>query len=108
LHDRSLTGKPDIKLTRHRAVIEVRGCFWHGHDCPLFKVPKSNVGFWRLKIATNQARDRRNEKLLREQGWRLLTVWECALRRPGLPDATLLQKVTRWIKSGATNAQIRG
>jgi DNA mismatch endonuclease, patch repair protein len=108
LHDPSLPGRPDIKLTRYSAVIQVQGCFWHGHDCPLFKLPESNAEFWQVKIASNQARDMRNEQLLRERGWRLLTVWECALRRPGLPDATLVRQVTRWIKSGAPSSEIRG
>jgi DNA mismatch endonuclease (patch repair protein) len=97
-----------MKLTRYKAVIQVHGCFWHGHRCPLYRVPASNSEFWREKIASNQARDGRNERLLRERGWRLLTVWECALRRPGLPDATLVRRVTRWIESGASTGQIRG
>ena len=57
IHDKKLPGKPDIVLQRHRAVILVNGCFWHGHDCHIFKIPKKNPKFWIQKIAKNQERD---------------------------------------------------
>lgn len=108
LHDRSLPGTPDIKLTRYKAVIQVQGCFWHGHHCHLFKLPSSNSSFWREKIASNQARDQSNAARLQEQGWRLLTVWECALRRPGLPSGELLRRASRWIESDRPSGKIQG
>lgn len=80
LNDRSLPGKPDLVFPRHRVVVLVHGCFWHGHDCRFFVVPKTRTDFWLGKIAANQIRDWRNHALLREAGWRVGTVWECAMR----------------------------
>ncbi|GER23584.1 very short patch repair endonuclease [Zafaria cholistanensis] len=80
---KQLPGKPDIVLPRYQAVIMVHGCFWHGHDCPLFRWPKTRQEFWEEKIGGNQARDERVVKQLTEAGWRIATVWECALRGQG-------------------------
>jgi DNA mismatch endonuclease (patch repair protein) len=60
LHNAALPGKPDLWLARYRAVIEVNGCFWHGHDCHLFKLPSTRTDFWQTKIASNRARDARH------------------------------------------------
>ena len=70
LHDKRLPGKPDLVLPKHRAVIFVNGCFWHGHDCPLFKWPKTRKGFWRTKIARNRENDESAVIALRRSGWR--------------------------------------
>jgi DNA mismatch endonuclease (patch repair protein) len=79
--NKSLPGKPDIVLPRHRTVIFVHGCFWHGHEhCPAFRIPKSRRAWWKRKIEGNKARDLRNETAIREQGWHVVTVWECALK----------------------------
>lgn len=75
-----LPGRPDIVFPRYRAVIQVNGCFWHGHDCHLFKMPTSRQEFWSEKIAANRQRDRRTDQALSEAGWRVLTVWECSLK----------------------------
>lgn len=80
LHARDLPGQPDIVLPKYGAVIEVRGCFWHGHDCPLFKWPKTRIEFWRNKIEATRARDRRNVAALERCGWRVFVVWECEIR----------------------------
>ncbi|UKV16134.1 very short patch repair endonuclease [Thalassospiraceae bacterium SW-3-3] len=80
LHDKRLTGKPDLVLPKHNAVIFVNGCFWHGHNCKLFKLPKSNHLFWSEKIHANKSRDEKNCHKLLEQGWKVITIWECALR----------------------------
>ena len=80
LHVRTLPGVPDIVLPKHRAVIFVHGCFWHGHDCHLFKIPQTRTDFWMGKIAGNRERDLRHGALLRSAGWRVMTVWECAVR----------------------------
>ena len=82
LHGKDLPGKPDLVFASRRAVIEVRGCFWHGHDCPLFRWPATRPEFWREKIASNIARDGRNRKALLEQGWRMAEVWECQIKGP--------------------------
>ena len=82
LHCKELPGKPDLAFPRWRAVILVHGCFWHGHDCPMFKRPATRAKFWNIKIARNQERDREAAAALRAAGWRVLVVWECALRGP--------------------------
>lgn len=83
LHGKGLPGRPDLVFTSRRAVIEVRGCFWHGHDCPLFRWPATRPEFWREKIATNITRDARNRQALLDRGWRLAEVWECQLKDRG-------------------------
>jgi DNA mismatch endonuclease (patch repair protein) len=82
VHCKELPGKPDLAFPRWRAVILVHGCFWHGHDCPMFKRPATHAKFWNAKIARNQERDREAVAALRAAGWRVLVVWECALRGP--------------------------
>jgi DNA mismatch endonuclease, patch repair protein len=80
LHQRALAGCPDLAFPRYKAVIFVHGCFWHGHDCHLFKVPGTRTDFWLEKIARNVERDKKAFAALRQEGWRVLTIWECALR----------------------------
>ena len=81
--NKSLPGKPDIVLPKYRTVIFVHGCFWHGHEhCPAFRLPSTRRAWWQRKIEGNKARDLRNETAIREQGWHVVTVWECALRTP--------------------------
>ena len=81
--NKSLPGRPDIVLPRLSTVVFVHGCFWHGHEhCPAFRIPKSRRAWWKQKIDGNRARDLRNETRLRELGWHVVTVWECALRTP--------------------------
>lgn len=75
-----LPGRPDVVLPKHRTVVVVHGCFWHGHDCYLFRLPKTRTEFWRTKISANRARDLRQVALLEQAGWHVETVWECELR----------------------------
>ncbi len=85
---RKLPGRPDIVLPKYKTVIFVDGCFWHGHEgCKYYRLPKSNIDFWRAKIERNTARDARNEAELRSQGWRVLRVWECDIRTVATRDA---------------------
>ena len=77
LHDKRLPGKPDLAFPARRKVVFVHGCFWHGHSCGRGFRPSSNADFWATKIDCNKARDRRNVRAIRAQGWRVLTVWEC-------------------------------
>lgn len=79
LHARALPGRPDLTFPKHRVVIFVHGCFWHGHNCQLFKWPKTRQEFWRKKILANRIRDKNSVVALREADWRVLIVWECAL-----------------------------
>jgi DNA mismatch endonuclease (patch repair protein) len=80
--NKQLPGRPDLVLPKHRTVIFVHGCFWHGHEhCPQFRLPESNHDWWKAKIEGNQARDIRHESSLRQLGWHVVTIWECALKR---------------------------
>lgn len=80
LHAKNLSGRPDIVLPRHKKIVLVQGCFWHGHSCRLASKPKSNRDYWREKIKGNRARDRRTTTALLEDGWQVLEVWECEVR----------------------------
>lgn len=107
LHDRSLPGSPDIVLPRWRAVIEVRGCFWHRHEgCRLTTTPATRVEFWEAKFCSNINRDRRNENLLQNAGWRVAVVWECSLRDKDIVG--MVDNIDEWIKSAATRLEIPG
>ena len=102
-----LAGKPDFVLDEYRCVIFTHGCFWHQHDCYLFKVPATRTDFWLEKIGKNVERDGRDSARLREQGWRVLIVWECALRgRLKLSDRALSERLEEWICGGGDTAQI--
>ena len=78
---RKLPGCPDIVLKKYKVVIIVNGCFWHKHDCGRFVWPSSNVEYWSKKINRNVERDAQNTALLTEQGWRVLIIWECQLKK---------------------------
>lgn len=84
LHDKRLPGKPDLVFPGRRKVVFVHGCFWHGHSCGRGFRPSSNAEFWAAKIDGNRSRDRRNVRAIRAQGWRVLTVWECAAQRKNI------------------------
>ena len=95
LHRRDLPGTPDIVLPRHRAAIQVHGCFWHQHlGCDRAHMPKSRQEYWGPKLARNVARDRDNERRLVEAGWRVLVVWECETGR--LPE--LKERLDRFVR----------
>lgn len=95
LHARDLPGRPDIVLPKYRTVVFVEGCFWHGHSCQKGRIPGTNPDFWHAKIATNQARDRRNHRLLKEKGWRVLRIWECQLAKNRTRNVALRRLVSR-------------
>jgi len=83
LHVRDLPGTPDLVFRPRWKVIFVHGCFWHRHSgCRCFRAPKSNVSFWASKLEKNANRDRRNQRLLKRNGWDYLVIWECQLRDP--------------------------
>jgi len=83
LHVRKLPGTPDIVLPKHKKVIFVHGCFWHGHElCRKGALPKSNKEFWAQKITKNKERDQLALKQLKKFGWRILIIWECLTKEP--------------------------
>jgi DNA mismatch endonuclease (patch repair protein) len=109
LNVKTLPGKPDLVFPRYRAVIFVNGCFWHGHDCHLFKWPSTRPDFWQSKIEGNRARDRRVSNEIRELGWRQAHVWECALKgktRHGMEY--VIEKCDNWLRSQRNFEEIRG
>ena len=108
LHVRELPGKPDIVLPRYRAVIFVHGCFWHGHDCPLFKVPATRRDFWLDKINRNRINDLKAVTLLTETGWRVASVWECSIRQKSCDREMIIHCLTEWIKGQDLLLDIRG
>ncbi|WP_277926049.1 very short patch repair endonuclease [Sphingomonas lacusdianchii] len=89
LHRRDLPGSPDITLAKFRSVVEVRGCFWHGHGCKLGKLPSARQDYWHSKIVATKARDEANRAALEAAGWRVIEVWECSLREA--PDSKLAE-----------------
>ena len=109
LHDKRLPGKPDLVLPKYSAVIFVHGCFWHGHDCHLFKWPQSRREFWRKKITRNKVKDAESYVSLKKEGWYILTIWECALKgRTRRPLDQVLDTVADWLMYSTRDRQIRG
>lgn len=107
VQDAALPGRPDFVLDNYRCVIFTHGCFWHHHDCHLFKVPATRTDFWLEKIGKNVVRDARDRTHLVEQGWRVLIVWECALRgKLRLSENALSERLEEWICEGESSAQI--
>jgi len=107
LHDKKLPGKPDLVFPKYKAVISIQGCFWHGHNCHLFKWPTTNEDFWKTKINRNKVVDERNRTELLNGGWRILEVWECALKGSKKLDFdNLLNLIISWLKTGTTQFSV--
>jgi len=82
LYDKKLPGKPDIVLPKYKTVIFVNGCFWHGHDgCRYFVLPGTRQHWWLEKIMKNKSNDEKNHALLTTAGWRVITIFECELKK---------------------------
>lgn len=107
LHARNLPGKPDIVFRRHRAVIFVHGCFWHRHDCQLFKWPRTRAEFWREKLGNNQANDHRVHNALIAAGWRVGIVWECAIRGRTKDLEGITRRISTWLRSDSPSLEER-
>jgi len=85
IHLAELPGKPDVVLSRRRAVVFVHGCFWHQHSdpaCPLRSRPRRNIEYWNSKLTRNVERDSEHLAALEAIGWRALVVWECECKDP--------------------------
>lgn len=109
LHDKKLPGKPDLVFPKFGAVIFVDGCFWHGHDCHLFKWPQSRKEFWKMKISGNKARDAANREELLALGWRVCHVWECAMKgKARLPAVKIIDRCATWLSGKRSELEIRG
>lgn len=101
LHRKDLPGRPDLVFPGRRAVIFVHGCFWHGHDCPMCKMPATRPEFWCVKIGKNRERDQQVVSTLAAAGWRVMTVWECALRGPArLRRGIVINRCAEFLQMG--------
>jgi DNA mismatch endonuclease (patch repair protein) len=90
-------------------VIFVNGCFWHGHDCPLFRLPCTRQLFWETKIARNRQRDAEVATRLKTDGWRVFKIWECALRGPErLQQGEVIAMARHWLDAAADTGELRG
>ena len=108
LHDRRLPGTPDLVLSRYKAVVFVHGCFWHRHDCRLFKMPATRTEFWTSKFDRNQANDSAAMTKLLGAGWRVATVWECALRGTREASTEIPERLGDWLKGNSPTMELRG
>ncbi|HAT2106138.1 TPA: very short patch repair endonuclease [Legionella pneumophila] len=109
LHCKGVPGKPDLILSKYNAVIFINGCFWHCHDCHLFKWPKTRKDFWESKIQSNKNRDQLNREILLKDGWRILNIWECALKgKTRLDRERLIIEVESWLAGCSNYSHICG
>lgn len=109
IHVSKLPGSPDIVLSKYRAVVQVNGCFWHGHDCGKCSPTKKNTAFWHNKIIRNRERDACNQALLRYMGWKTLIVWQCALEGSYAPPfSEVVATIDNWIRFDDQDAEIGG
>ena len=106
LNVKDLPGKPDIVLPKYKAAIFVNGCFWHMHDCDVFRLPSTRTEWWYEKLSKNQQRDINNQDELIQSGWRVLVVWECAIKgRRKLPEDKLISDIQEWLSYGSGFAE---
>ncbi|WP_286677320.1 very short patch repair endonuclease [Aminobacterium sp. EBM-42] len=109
LHSTKLPGKPDLVFPRFRGVIFVSGCFWHGHNCHLFKLPSTRRDFWEKKIQKNRERDELAVSQLRHLGWRVLIVWECALKGKFKQNPErIIEEISSWLYGNDCLKVLRG
>lgn len=109
LHDKKQPGKPDLVLPKYHSVIFIHGCFWHGHNCHLFKWPSTRPDFWKKKIFRNKEVDKRNYRQLKKDGWYILTIWECAIKgRKKKPLENIIDSVIKWIEIEQKDKTIKG
>ncbi|KQW61042.1 MULTISPECIES: very short patch repair endonuclease [unclassified Ensifer] len=106
LHSGKVHGRPDLVLPKHRAVVFVHGCFWHRHEgCRYATTPSTRPEFWQAKFEANVARDRAVRSAVLASGWRMATVWECALRKPNQIEATIAE-LDGWLVGDATEIEL--
>ena len=107
LHDRGLPGTPDLVFPKYHAVVFVHGCYWHSHGCYRSTIPKTRRDFWTKKFKDNRTRDEKNIRQLIVQNWRVLTVWECALKgKTAFPLATVASTTKAWLESSKKTSEI--
>ena len=109
LHQSTLPGKPDMVFPKYNAIILINGCFWHGHNCHLFKMPTTRTEFWTKKIGRNIEKDNEVREQLSESGWRILTIWECSVKgKTRLEFEQIIKDIENWLGIGEMYREIRG
>ncbi|MCX5817440.1 MAG: very short patch repair endonuclease [Proteobacteria bacterium] len=112
LHARHLPGKPDMVFPKYSAIIFVHGCFWHYHGCARSTIPENRMEWWQEKLQNNKIRDAKALIELCNDGWRVLVVWECSVRRPGLDREKALDsvciRVGKFLRSERSFLEISG
>ncbi len=107
INAKELPGKPDLVFPKYKAVIFVHGCFWHARGCHLFKWPSTRTEFWKDKLNSNKNRDMLQIALLESKGWRVLTVWECAIKgKTRMPERELLKRISSWLTDSSPSTSI--
>lgn len=108
-HVPDMPGRPDMVFPRYRAIVQIHGCFWHHHNCKFFKWPSTRPEFWRAKIEANEIRDSRNLYRLKVDGWRVLILWECAIRsKPTDIVDGVISLISSWLESDREFLDISG
>lgn len=109
IHVKTLPGSPDLVFPRFHSVVFVHGCYWHSHGCYKSTIPKTRQEFWQGKFATNRVRDAGNVEALFGLGWRVLTVWECALLGKLSRDSDeIATEVVAWLRGKDNEGSIEG
>ena len=112
LNSRKLAGHPDIVLPKYKTVIFINGCFWHYHQCHLFKMPETRFEWWKEKFCKTRLRDKKNVDLLLSIGWRVMVVWECAFKQKRKIEAKRVLQVVEfidaWLKSNQVYYELKG
>ncbi|MCW8332041.1 very short patch repair endonuclease [Photobacterium sp. SDRW27] len=104
---KEMPGKPDLWLPRWNAAIFVHGCFWHVHECQLFRWPDTREEFWRKKLLSNRARDKAQLSELKKKNIRVLIVWECSLKgKNKLGPEMVAMLAETWLRSGSASAEL--
>lgn len=109
IHSINVPGSPDLILPRFKTAVFVHGCYWHGHDCSLFRIPASNRDFWMNKFDRNRERDIVVQRQVDEAGWRQLVIWECAFRGRGqIGEAAAIDAAASFILGDERHGEVRG
>lgn len=109
VHYKKLPGTPDLVFPKYKAIILINGCFWHGHDCHLFRWPATRAQFWKTKIESNILRDQKNFNKYRELNWKTLVIWECALKgKAAIGINQTCEVASRWLQFDHLDAEITG
>lgn len=107
LHEKKLPGTPDLVFPKYNAIILIHGCFWHGHEkCPISHIPSSNADFWTAKIERNKKRDADNLSKLSAKGWRVLIVWECAIKNKKTDFVDFIDFIEGWLVGQAASTEM--